>query len=258
MFRRMLVSSVLLTAVTAVGLGIVYPVVVTGIGQAAFSSKANGSYIDRDGKAVGSSLLGQAFLDDKGNPDPRYFQPRPSAAGAGYDALSSSATNLGPGDPRLVGFIPGFNTVGLNGDPSATNPFSTSADPYCVPTDTDGAAVIHPSVGQKYAKASDGSYVCYPNTVPERTFAYRAFNDLAANVEVPVDAVTASASGLDPGISVANALFQAPRVAQARGLSASTVQNLIDKYTVSPQFGFVGEKWVNVLELNLALDSLKA
>jgi K+-transporting ATPase ATPase C chain len=256
MIRRILLPSILLTVVMAIALGILYPLFVTGVGQVAFASKANGSLVKQDGQVVGSSLLGQEFLDKSGNPDPRYFQPRPSAAGTGYDGLASGATNLGPSDPRLVGFIPGFNTVGLDGNSSATNPFATSADPYCVPTDPKGAPVIKPSPGQTYAKAKDGSYVPYPNTVPERAITYRAFNHLAANVQIPVDAVTASASGLDPGISVANAELQASRLAGARGLSTDVVLGLITKFTQSPNLGFVGEKWVNVVKLNLALDAI--
>ena len=240
----------------AIALGILYPLFMTGVGQVAFASKVNGSLIEQGGQAVGSSLLGQQFLDKAGNPDPHYFQPRPSAAGAGYDALASGATNLGPSDPRLVGFIPGFNTLGLDGNASATNPFATSADPYCVPTDPDGKPVIQPSPGQAYAKATDGSYVPYPNTVPERAIAYRAFNHLSTNTQIPLDAVTASGSGRDPGISVANAQLQASRVAEARSLSTSTVLDLITKFTQTPNLGFVGEKWVNVLKLNLALDAL--
>jgi K+-transporting ATPase ATPase C chain len=92
--------------------------------------------------------------------------------------------------------------------------------------------------------------------VPERAITYRAFNHLAANVQIPVDAVTASASGLDPGISVANAELQASRLAGARGLSTDVVLGLITKFTQSPNLGFVGEKWVNVVKLNLALDAI--
>ena len=166
-------------------LGFGYPLVVTGLSQLFFHQQANGSLLYRDGKLVGSALLGQAFTDSKGNPLPQYFQPRPSAAGAGYDASSSGASNLGPSNPLLIGFVPGVNTVGLDGSPSAANPFATKADPACVPTDPEGNPVTSPAPGQKYAKASDGSYVCDPNTIPERAIAYRAFNGLAANAPVP-------------------------------------------------------------------------
>ena len=252
---RQLLSSVLLTVVVAVAVGGVYPVVVWAIGQAAFKSKADGSLLTRDGQVVGSSLVGQGFSDAAGNPLPQYFQPRPSDAGTGYDGTSSGASNLGPGDPRLVGFIPGFNTVGLNGKPSKTNPFATKADPYCVPLDTQGNPVIAPVPGEKF-EMSHGSYVCDPNTVPERAIAYRAFNGLSATAVVPVDAVTASASGLDPDISIANADLQAARVARVRHLPLSTVMKLIKANTTDAYWGFLGEPGVDVLTLNLALDRL--
>jgi len=256
MIRRLVVPSIVLTVVAGLFLGLVYPLVVTGIGRAAFADRSNGTFVTRNGKVVGSALIGQEFLDDKGNPDPKYFQSRPSAAGNGYDATASGATNLGPSDPKLVGFQPGFNSVDLDGNASKTNPFATKDDPYCVPTDDQGTAVTSPSAGQKYAKADDGSYVCYPNTVPERVLAYRQLNGLGNNVQVPVDAVTASASGLDPDISVANAQMQADRVAKTRGLPVSAVLALIKRHTNQPQLGFIGEKTVNVLDLNLALDAL--
>jgi potassium-transporting ATPase KdpC subunit len=250
---RQLGSSILLTVVVAVVVGLIYPVAVWGIGQVAFRSKVDGSLIHRDGKVVGSALVGQAFSTAQGNPLRQYFQPRPSEAGSGYDAVSSAASNLGPSDPRLVGFIPGFNTVGLNGKPSSTNPFATLADPYCVPMSPAGKPVISPVAGEKF-QMSAGHYVCDPNTVPERTIAYRQFNGLAAGVQVPVDAVTASASGLDPDISIANADLQAPRVARARHLTLATVMELIKQNTTGRVWGFLGEPGVNVLELNLALD----
>jgi len=256
MFRRHVLTSIKLTLVVAFIFGLAYPLLVTGIGQAAFPWRANGSLISSNGKVVGSALIGQEFLDDKGNPDPRYFQPRPSAAGTGYDPTSSGASNLGPGDPRLVGFIPGFNSVDLQGNPSATNPFATKDDPYCVPTDKSGAVVTSPTAGQEYAKNSDGTYACYSSTVPERTLAYRQLNNLADVDQVPVDAVTGSGSGLDPDISVENARLQAPRVAQVRGLAAQAVLDLVAAHTDGRAWGFLGEQTVNVLDLNLALDAM--
>lgn len=250
---RQLLSSVLLTVVVAVAVGGIYPVVVWAIGQGAFKNKADGSLVHRNGQVVGSSLVGQGFSNAAGDPLPQYFQPRPSDAGTGYDETSSGASNLGPGDPRLVGFIPGFNTVGLNGQPSKTNPFATAADPYCVPLSPEGIPVIAPVPGEKF-EMSHGSYVCDPNTVPERAIAYRAFNGLSATSVVPVDAVTASASGLDPDISIANARLQAPRVARVRHLPLSTVMSLIKQNTTGRVWGFLGEPGVDVLTLNLALD----
>jgi len=254
---RALLSSVILTAVVAVAVGVIYPAVLWAIGQGAFRSQADGSLVTRGGQVVGSSLIAQGFADSSGNLLPQYFQERPSEAGTnGYDGISSAASNLGPEDPRLVGFIPGLNTVGLDGQTSATNPFATAADPYCVPMSTAGTPIIAPAPGDKYEK-SHGSYVCDPNTVPERAIAYRAFNGLPPKTVLPVDAVTASASGLDPDISIANAGLQAPRVARARHLPLSTVMNLIKQSTVNSYWNFLGDPGVNVLTLNLALDSLR-
>ncbi len=148
----------------------------------------------------------------------------------------------------------GVNTVGLNGQPSATNPFGTKADPACVPVSPQGTPVTSPSPGQKYARTAAGSYACDPGTIPERALAYRSFNGLAPDAPVPVDAVTASGSGLDPDISVQNALDQAPRVAHARHLPATQVIALVHRYTQGREWDFIGESTVNVLELNLALD----
>jgi len=125
-----------------------------------------------------------------------------------------------------------------------------------VPTDPDGNPVASPSDGQKYAM-KDGVYVCDSNTVPERAAAYRQLNGLAANAVVPADAVTGSDSGLDPDISIANADLQAPRVAQARGIPLEQILALVHAHTNSLTWGFLGEKTINVLDLNLALDGVK-
>jgi potassium-transporting ATPase KdpC subunit len=256
MRRHLLASIVMLLGLTAV-LGFGYPLLITGLSGLFFSHQAGGSLVYRGGKLAGSSLLGQSFADSKGNPLPRYFQPRPSAAGSGYDASSSAASNLGPSNPLLIGFVSGVNTVGLGGKPSPVNPFATPADPACVPTDPKGNPVTSPAPGQRYARNPDGSYVCDPGTVPERAIAYRRFNGMAAGAPVPVDAVTASGSGLDPGISVQNALDQAPRVARVRHLPLGQVTGLVRRYTQGRQWAFLGEPTVNVLELNLALDRLR-
>jgi K+-transporting ATPase ATPase C chain len=198
MLRRDVLPALILTALAAVFLGLVYPVVIYGIGQVTFASRANGSFITHNKQVVGSSLIGQSFTDAKGNPLPQYFQSRPSAAGtSGYDAMSSGASNLGPGDPRLL------------------------------------------------------------QSVAQRVAAYRKLNGLPTSAAVPVDAVTASASGLDPDISVANADLQAPRVARVRGLPLSQVMAAIKAHTAPRTLGFLGERVVNVLELNLALDGLR-
>jgi K+-transporting ATPase ATPase C chain len=187
--------AVLVLATVLLGLG--YPLVVTGLAQLFFRNQANGSLVDKNGKLVGSALLGQSFTDAKGNPLPQYFQPRPSAAGTGYDGSSSGASNLGPSNPVLI------------------------------------------------------------KEVSEREQAYRQFNHMAPNAAVPVDAVTASGSGLDPDISVQNALDQAPRVAHARHLALAPVLALLHQHTTPAQWGFLSEPAVNVLQLNLALDGLR-
>ncbi|HUN35223.1 MAG TPA: potassium-transporting ATPase subunit C [Trebonia sp.] len=256
-FLRHTAASLVMLAIVTVVLGFGYPLLVTGISQLFFHNQANGSLVYSHGKLTGSALLGQSFTDAKGNPLPQYFQPRPSEAGSGYDGADSSASNLGPSNPLLIGFVAGVNTVGLDGKPSASNPFATAADPACVPLSPSGDPVTSPAPGQKYARTASGGYACDPSTVPERALAYLAFNDLPAGTGVPVDAVTASGSGLDPDISVANALDQAARVAQARHLSTDQVVALVHQYTTGPQLGFLSEPAVNVLKLNLALDGLR-
>ena len=207
--RRQLVPAVIAMVIFTVALGLVYPLVITGIGQVAFKDTANGSLVKRNGTVIGSSVLAQSFTTKDGRPIRKYFQERPSAAN--YDPSYSTGSNLGPTNPALV------------------------------------AACLK-------VKAKDGSTSCDPNTVPQRAKAYRALNGLGANVKVPVDAVTASGSGLDPDISVANAKLQAARVARARGLSTAQVRKLIDQHTDGRPLGIIGEKTVNVLDLNLALD----
>ena len=175
---------VLLAAFTVL-CGIVYPLAVLGIAQAAFPVAANGSLVVREGKIVGSALLGQPFAED------RYFHPRPSAAGDGYDATSSGGSNLGPTSAKLV----------------------------------------------------------------ERVSA--EIGKIGGERPVPADAVLASASGLDPHISPANAARQAARVAVARGLPESQVKELIARFTRGRELGILGESRVDVLALNLALDDAR-
>jgi K+-transporting ATPase ATPase C chain len=257
------------TLVIAVLVGVIYPAAVWAIGQVAFPFRANGSFIhNAKGQILGSPLICQEFLDKSGNALPQYFQPRPSAAGTGCapggeapgdSPNTSGATNLGPGDPRLVGFIPGLNTVDVNGNTSATNPFATPSDPYCVPMDAKTNAVVYSppiATGDKYAKNKDGTYVCDPNTVPEMAIAYRQLNGLSPKAVVPVDAVTSSFSGLDPDISVMNADLQAARVATARKMPVATVMAMIKSHTDGRLLDIIGEKTINVLDLNLALDRL--
>jgi K+-transporting ATPase ATPase C chain len=186
---RELATSLLLTLLFAVLLCGVYPVVVWGGAQLLFKDQANGSLVvDKSGAVRGSSLLAQNFTSAK------WFQPRPSAAGTGYDTTSSGGTNFGPTSQKLA--------------------------------DSIKAAVA----------------------------AYRTANGLAVDAEVPADAVTSSGSGLDPHISVANALLQAARVAKARGLPLEQVQALVAKHTEGRDLGVFGESRVNVLVLNIDLD----
>jgi K+-transporting ATPase ATPase C chain len=255
--RRHLIASIVMLVGLTVLLGFGYPLLVTGLSDLFFRNQAQGSLIYRNDRLVGSALLGQSFTSSKGDPLPQYFQPRPSAAGSGYDGASSGASNLGPNNPLLIGFVAGENAVGLNGKPSARNPFATKADPACVPLTPQGTPVTSPVAGQRYARQPDGAYACDPNTVPERAIAYRQFNGLSAGAKVPVDAVTASGSGLDPDISVANALDQAPRVARVRHLPAAAVIALVHRDSQGREWGFLGEPTVNVLKLNLALEGLR-
>ncbi|MFB7667534.1 potassium-transporting ATPase subunit KdpC [Kitasatospora sp. NPDC056138] len=191
--------------VMTVILGLAYPLLVTGISQVAFASKANGSLVSSGGKEIGSSLLGQSYNlpkkdpndpNEEAQPDPKWFQPRPSAAGTGYDAKSSSASNLGPNSADLL------------------------------------------------------------KAVEDRRAAVAAFDGVAP-ATVPVDALTASGSGLDPDISVAYAREQVGRVAKARSLSADTLNHLIDTYTDGRSIGFLGQPGVNVVLLNKALSEQK-
>ena len=169
--------------------GILYPLLITGVGQALLPHQANGSLVKQGDAIVGSSLIGQNFAA------PRYFHPRASAAGTGYDAAASSGSNLGPTSDALK-----------------------------------------TSIGERVAAArKDG-----------------------AGARVPADMATASASGLDPDISPANALLQARRVAQARGMSEAAMRTLVGQATVAPTLGVLGEAHVNVLMLNRQLDAMAA
>jgi K+-transporting ATPase ATPase C chain len=253
MLRRQLLTAIIMMVAFTVLVGFAYPLAVTAVAQVGFHRQANDSLVKQGGKIVGSSLLGQNFLDKNGNALPQYFQPRPSAAGSGYDASSSSASNLGPSNPNLIGNVPGVSIT------DKTNAYATPTDPYCVPvqaTDKNNNAVTDAQGNPVYQKNPDGTYVCNSSTVPERAIAYRQLNELPDNAQVPVDAVTASGSGLDPDISIANADLQAARVAKARNLSGDRVLALINAHIHQQALGFLGEKTVNVLDLNLALDAL--
>jgi K+-transporting ATPase ATPase C chain len=195
-FRALLVFTVLC--------GLIYPAVMVGVAQLVAPNHANGSMVSYNGRTVGSALLCQEFVDAKGNPLPKYFQPRPSNAvdatsktDYGCNPLFSAASNLGPNNPDQIKLI------------------------------------------------------------KERQQAIASFDHVPVS-EIPADAVTASGSGLDPGISPQNAAIQVNRVAEARNLPTSEVKALVDKYTQGRMLGFLGEPAVNVLELNIALDQLSA
>src|SRR5580698_7781524 len=191
LFRPALVLFIVLTLVT----GVAYPLVVTGVAQAVFPTQAAGSILLKDGKPVGSSLIGQSFSD------PKHFWGRPSATSPQpYNGLASGGSNLGPLNPAL--------TDGIKSRIDALH----AVDP-----------------------ATDGS-------VPNRP--------------IPIDLVTASASGLDPDISLAAAYYQAPRVARERGLAPRVVETLIATHARGRWLGILGEPRVNVLDLNLALDAM--
>ena len=186
--RRTLIIALRYTIVTTILLGIVYPLVITGLAQLTMRDKANGQLITRDGQIIGSAIIGQAFSS------PRYFHSRPSAAGNGYDATSSGGSNLAPSNKALITRI-------------------------------------------------DGDVATWQKQNPGQP--------------VPIGLVTTSASGLDPDISPADALYQIPMVAAARHLPETTVRALVESHTHGRQLGFLGEPRVNVLQLNLALDDLK-
>jgi K+-transporting ATPase ATPase C chain len=185
--KKNFITAILMTIATTVLLGIIYPLVVTGLAKVLFPDKANGQLIERNGKVVGSRIIGQPFTG------PGYFHSRLSAAGNnGYDAANSGGSNLGPTNQKLI------------------------------------------------------------DRVKQDVASLQAENPAQA---VPIDLVTTSASGLDPDISPAAADFQVPRVARERSMNADELRRLVAKHTESRQFGFLGEPRVNVLELNLDLDS---
>jgi K+-transporting ATPase ATPase C chain len=182
---RNLVVAVLMTLVTTVMLGVIYPLAITGIAQVAFPDRANGQLVRRDSTIIGSRLIGQGFAA------PEYFHSRPSATATPYDAANSGGSQYGPTNKKLIDAV--------------------KANVEAARQDNPGAPV-------------------------------------------PIDLVTASASGVDPHISPAAADFQIPRVARARKTTDANVRRLVEAYTEGRQLGFLGEPRVNVLELNLALD----
>src|SRR5229473_3581927 len=228
-FMMMLVLTVLT--------GLVYPAVITGISQVVFRDQANGSLIVSNGQVVGSRLIGQNFAK------PEYFHPRPSAAGSGYDPTASSGSNLGPTSAKLIN-----GTTKIDEKKNEVVDFDGIEDRivhYCVDNDIP----FDSSMPLDTFKDAQGTL--------DDVKLIKAFNDDKAplvftpKTPIPADAVTASASGLDPHISPGNAQAQAARVAKARGVSVEQVQGLIAQHTEGRALGFLGEPSVNVLELNL-------
>ncbi len=258
--------------------GVAYPLLVAAVAQLpGLRGKAEGSMTETGGKTVGSRIIGQAFTDGDGNPLKQYFQSRPSAAGDGYDPTSTSASNLGPedvvdtpGKPSLLTQVCARSkAVGELDGVDGSRPFCTPSGVGAVlavfgPRGADGRVTTVERVvsvneacpaspflstyrGVTVGCAKFGEDYSAGEIVPVR-------GDAPANPQVPADAVTASASGLDPEISPAYARIQAARVAQARGVSVDQVRELIADHTRGRTLGFIGEPGVNVLQLNSDLD----
>lgn len=268
--------------VLTVILGIGYPVFIWLVAQIpGLRDKAAGSLIEVNGKPVGSSLIGQSFTDADGNPLPRYFQSRPSAAGDGYDPMATSASNLGPESvvdtpdkPSLLTLVCSRSAaVGELDGVDGARPFCTGDGVGAVlsvigPRDARGN-VIHPTKVVSVNQPCDTTKTPFVNTYEGvRVECAKAGEDYStglivpirgnapADPAVPADAVTASGSGLDPHISLAYADLQVNRVAKARGLNPELVRSMVAQHTDGRTLGFFGEPRVNVLELNIALDSL--
>lgn len=265
--------------------GVLYPAVITLAAQVpGLKHRADGSLDKVNGQVVGSSIIGQSFTDSDGNPLMQYFQSRPSAAGSGYDPTASSASNLGP--ESIVDTLPDPTVKDDTGKQSlltqvcarslaiGTLEHVDGARPFCTADGVGAVLAVFWSgpgyqgtvtrvvsinqacpaapflatyQGVKVECAKFGDDLSTAQVVPIR-------GDAPSRPAVPADAVTASASGLDPDISPAYAKIQEARVAQARGISVAQVDTLVKKHTRGRDLGFLGEPRVDVLELNLDLD----
>jgi K+-transporting ATPase ATPase C chain len=270
--------------VLTVIVGLAYPLAMTGVARIpGLRDKANGSIVDgSDGEPVGSRLIGQLFTDDDGNTVPGYFQPRPSAAGDGYDPTATAASNLGPesiedtlpstpdaedGNESLLTQVCARSLeIGTREGVSGARPYCTAdgvgavlrvfhrdglTGPVTRAVSVNQACPVTPFVttyeGVQVECGQPGQDYSGGVLVPVR-------GDAPTETAVPADAVTASGSGLDPEISPAYAELQLARVARERDTSEADVQRLVDRYTTGRAMGFMGAPGVNVLELNLALD----
>ena len=229
-----------LTLVLTLLTGFIYPAAVTTVAQIVFPQAANGSLISRDGKIAASRLIGQPFSS------PGYFHSRPSSAGGGYDASASGGSNLGPTSRKLL-----YGTTKVDGKNNEVVEFDgirLRTVHYCF----ENGIPYDSSIPLDEFKTQQGEL--------DDVKLIKAFNKSAAplvfmpKIPIPADAVTASASGLDPHISPANAELQAARVARARRVSEEQVQKLIAGATEGRDLGFLGEPRVNVTLLNIALD----
>jgi K+-transporting ATPase ATPase C chain len=239
MFKQLRPAFLMMIVMTVLT-GLVYPVALTGVSQVLLRDQANGSLVTVNGQVVGSRLIAQGFTK------PEYFHPRPSAAGNGYDPTASAGTNLGPTSAKLI-----------NG--------TTKTD------DKNTEVVDFPGIKNRIVNYCIENDIPYTSSEPLDKFKdaqgslddvklIKAFNDpktpliFSPNTPLPSDAVTTSASGLDPDISPRNAELQTARVAKARGVAIEHVQTLVTQQTKGRDLGVLGEPRVNVLELNLALD----
>lgn len=282
---RLYAAALRLLLVMTVITGVVYPLAVTAIAQApGLKHRADGSLIYRNGKLVGSSLIGQLFTDSGGHPLVQYFQSRPSAAGTGYDPTASSASNLGP--ESTVDVLPDPKVKGDSGKRSLLTQVCTRSKavgelehvdgsrPFCTASGVGAVlAVYHqgPGYAGQVKRAVSVNEAC-PATpflttyqgatvacgTPGKDYSSGQVVPIRGaaltNPEVPADAVTASASGLDPEISPAYAALQETRVATARGITIDQVHAIVASHTAGRDLGFLGEPRVNVLAVNLDFD----
>ncbi|WP_018658102.1 potassium-transporting ATPase subunit C [Actinomadura flavalba] len=279
-FLRRHLAAVRALLVLTLVCGLAYPLAVTAVAQLpGLDERAAGSPLRAAGRTAGSTLIGQAFTGPDGAPLRQYFQGRPSAAGDGYDASASGASNLGPED--VVDAAPGapslLSTVCARSRAVGALEGVSGARPYCAPSGAGAVlAVFGPRERGRVTRVD--RVVSVNEYCPTRPFTatYRGVRvecrkagedvaagrivpvrgDAPARPAVPADAVTASGSGLDPHVSPAYARLQAARVAAARHLPRARVDALVAAHTTRPALGLLGAPVVNVVTLNAALDRI--